>query len=290
MPEVQWAYRELAEHYQFLIGPCRPATPQHKGKVERGVGYVKGSFLAGRDMMTRREANWAARAWCLEEAGQRVHGTTRQQPLVRFEQTERATLRALPSAAYELAVWKQVKLHRDGYIVFENAYYSAPFRYVGQSLWVRGTRTDVKLYTSDYQAVASHSRVEAGQRQTQPDHVVPYKQPGLFWNAQTVQDKAAQIGSATLQTVQALLGTPVIDPLPTTRRLLKLAEQYTPERLEAACARALVYGDTTYTTVKGILKQNLEGLPIPTSSITPPATTFVRSPQELLGNLAEVQL
>jgi transposase len=290
MPEVQWAYRELAEHYQFLIGPCRPATPQHKGKVERGVGYVKGSFLAGRDMMTRREANRAARAWCLEEAGQRVHGTTRQQPLVRFEQTERATLRALPSAAYELAVWKQVKLHRDGYIVFENAYYSAPFRYVGQSLWVRGTRTDVKLYTSDYQAVASHSRVEAGQRQTQPDHVVPYKQPGLFWNAQTVQDKAAQIGSATLQTVQALLGTPVIDPLPTTRRLLKLAEQYTPERLEAACARALVYGDTTYTTVKGILKQNLEGLPIPTSSITPPATTFVRSPQELLGNLAEVQL
>ena len=60
---------------------------------------------------------------CLEEAGQRVHGTTRQQPLVRFEQTERATLQVLPSVPYELAVWKQVKLHRDGYIVFENAYF-----------------------------------------------------------------------------------------------------------------------------------------------------------------------
>src|SRR5881227_279771 len=44
LPEVQWAYRELAEHYHFLIGPCRPGTPQHKGKVERGVAYVKGSF------------------------------------------------------------------------------------------------------------------------------------------------------------------------------------------------------------------------------------------------------
>jgi transposase len=290
LPEVQWAYRELAEHYHFLIGPCRPATPQHKGKVERGVGYVKGSFLAGRDSLTLREANRSARAWCVEEAGQRLHGTTRQQPLVRFEQTERATLRALPSVPYELAVWKQVKLHRDGYVVFENAYYSAPFRYVGQALWVRGTRADVKVYTADYQLLASHTRVEAGQRQTQPDHLVPYKQPGVLWTAHIGQEKAEHIGQATLQTVQSLLSTPVVDPLPTTRRLLKLAEQYSPERLEAACARALLYGDATYTTIKGILKQNLEGLPIPTSSITPPATAFVRSSQELLGSLAQVQL
>src|SRR5207245_191777 len=106
---------------------------------ERGVAYVKGSFLAGQDRMSLKDANRSVRAWCLEEAGQRVHGTTRQQPLARFEQTERTALQALPSAPCELAVWKQVKLHRDGYVVFENAYYSAPFRYVGQSLWVRGT-------------------------------------------------------------------------------------------------------------------------------------------------------
>jgi len=90
--------------------------------------------------------------------------------------------------------------------------------------------------------------------------------------------------------VQALLNTPVIDPLPTARRLLKLAERYSPERLEAACARALTYGETSYTTIKGILKQNLETLPIPASSITPPATVFVRSSEELLGSLAAVQL
>jgi transposase len=290
LPEVQWAYRELAEHYQFVIGPCRPRTPQHKGKVERGVAYVKGSFLAGREMMSLKDANRRVRAWCMEEAGQRIHGTTRQRPLARFEQTERATLQALPSTPYELAVWKQVKLHRDGYVIFENAYYSAPFRYVGQTLWVRGSQAEVKLYTADYQVVASHQRVEAGGRQTQPDHLVPYKQPGVLWDTAFVQDKAAAIGSATQQVMQALLNTPVIDPLPTARRLLKLAERYSPERLEAACARALTYGETSYTTIKGILKQNLETLSIPTSSITPPATIFVRSSEELLGSLAAVQL
>ena len=41
-PTVQQAYRECAEHYGFLIDPCLPRKPQHKGKVERGgVGYLK---------------------------------------------------------------------------------------------------------------------------------------------------------------------------------------------------------------------------------------------------------
>lgn len=45
-PQVQRAYREWAEHYGVLIAPCRPYTPQHKGKVEQGgVHYVKRNFL-----------------------------------------------------------------------------------------------------------------------------------------------------------------------------------------------------------------------------------------------------
>ena len=49
-PQVQHAYGECAEHYGFLIAPCRPATPQHKGKVEQGgVHYVKRNFLGGRE-------------------------------------------------------------------------------------------------------------------------------------------------------------------------------------------------------------------------------------------------
>jgi transposase len=294
IPQVQWAYRELAEHYGFLIGPCRPATPQHKGKVERGVGYVKGSFVAGRDPMCLSAANQAVRTWCLGEAGLRQHGTTRQQPLTCFQQTEQAMLRPLPERAYDLATWKAVRLHRDGYVVFEGAYYSAPFRYVGQQLWVRGGYREVKLYTQDYQLVATHTRVSPGQRQTQPDHLVPYKQPGVLWNAEVVQDKARAIGPATFQTVQRLFETPVVDPLPTIRRLVKLADQYGAARLEAACARALAHDDPAYRTVKRILQYSLDVQPLqlPAPAILPllAATTFARSVDELLGELAQVQL
>jgi transposase len=55
--EAQRSYRECAEHYGFLIAPCRPRTPRHKGKVESGVHYVMRNALAGRDFKDIAAAN-----------------------------------------------------------------------------------------------------------------------------------------------------------------------------------------------------------------------------------------
>ncbi len=82
-------------------------------------------------------------------AGQRIHGTTKEQPLVRFQETEARQLCALPDTPYDLAIWKEVKLHRDCHVVFENAYYSAPFRLVGQKLRVQGGSREVRIYTQE---------------------------------------------------------------------------------------------------------------------------------------------
>jgi transposase len=92
------AYRECAEHYGFLILPCRPATPEHKGKVEGGVGYVQGRFMGGKDTLVLVQANRDVRKWCQEEAGMRIHGTTKEQPRRRFEEVEKERLKPLPEA------------------------------------------------------------------------------------------------------------------------------------------------------------------------------------------------
>ena len=149
-PQIQPTYRECAEHYGFLLAPCAPRTPEHKGKVEQGgVHYVKQNFLGGRAPTTLTQANADVLEWCRTTAGLRRHGTTKVAPLERFEQVERTQLLPLPATPYELAIWKRVKLHRDGYVVFNDAFYSAPSRLVGQTLWVRGGSEQVRLYTSD---------------------------------------------------------------------------------------------------------------------------------------------
>jgi transposase len=287
-PEVQVTYRECAEHYGFLIAPCRPHTPEHKGKVEQGgVHYLKRNFLGGREMTTLTQANQDVKVWCLTTAGQRRHGTTKAQPLLRFTETEQAALQPLPETPYDLAVWKQVKLHRDCYVVFDNAYYSAPFRLVGQTLRVRGGGQEVRLYSSDYQLVATHERAsQAGQRITNPGHLPPDKLPGLVLDRAACRMVAADVGLSTTVVVGRLLADPVVERLSMVRRLLRLREQVGNERLEAACARALRFDEVSYNTVKRILQQGLEAETKQTASpVVPPAQRFVRGAQELLGHL-----
>jgi transposase len=282
-PQAQLAYLECAEHYGFRIAPHRPRTPQHKGKVEQGgVHYVKRNFLGGRELGSLRQANADVRRWCQETAGGRVHGTTREQPLARFTETEQGALQPLPATPYDLAVWKRVKLHRDCHVLFEYAYYSAPFRLVGQTLYARGGSRELRLYTSDYQLVATHDRVGPGQRSTHPDHLPAEKLPGLYQNREVCQARAEEIGPATTQLVAVLLAERV-DRLPVARRLLRLAERHDQARLEAACERALRFDDPNYRTVKRILELGQETAPVPAYASAPPARRFVRSAGEILG-------
>ena len=283
--EVTRAYAECAEHYGFLIDPCLPVHPRHKGKVERGgVQYVQQSLVPLLEPdTTLPEANVQAQAWVLGKAGLRIHGTTHQVPLTRFVQTEQPTLLPLPRTAYDPAVWKQVKLHRDGHVVFEKAFYSAPCRFVGQTLWVRAGLREIRLFSAGFQLIATHPRAtQAGQRLTQLDHLPPDKVRGATINRELCRAEAQDIGRATTQVIDELLESRPLDKLRTALRVLKLADAYTPTRLEAACARGIAFGDTSLVTLKRILTEGLElvTLPLPLPP-TPESLVFVRPPEEL---------
>jgi transposase len=286
-PEAQQAYRECAEHYDFLIAPCRPKTPRHKGKVEQGgVHYVKRNFLGGRKATAITRANQDVLKWCNTVAGGRIHGTTKERPLDRFE-TEKAVLQPLPGTPYDMAIWKQVKVHRDCYVNFDKAYYSVPFRLVDQQVWVRGGTREVQVYTGDYKLVATHPRAQLpGRRLTHLDHLPPHKVPGLIITRDACRLQAAEIGPSTEEVVNVLLEHRPEDRLRTAGRLLRLTERFGSERLEAACARAVRFDDPSYKTIKRILEQGLEAEELPSTEPSPPALAFVRSTDELVGHLA----
>lgn len=283
--EVQRAYAECAEHYSFLIDPCWPHSPQHKGKVERGgVGYIKHSFVPLLLPNTPLpEANRRLRTWLMGPAGHRDHGTTHVAPLTRFFDTERLELQSLPKTAYDPAVWKHAKLHRDGHIVFEKAYYSAPSRLVGQTLWLRAGLQEVRLFSSEFELIATHPRAtQPGQRMTQPDHLPPDKARGLLASREHCQAQAEAIGPATTQVIAELLASRPVDKLRTAVRVLHLAETYTPARLEAACVRGLAFGDVSLGTLKHILAAASDQLALPAPVAAPTELfAFARPATEL---------
>lgn len=282
---VQQAYRECAEHYGFLIDPCLPRKPQHKGKVERGgVGYLQQSLLPLLPPnATLTEANRRLQQWLITTAGLRVHGTTREVPLTRFEHVERAALHSLPRAAYDPAVWKACTLYRDGHVTFEKAYYSAPHRLLGQRLWVRAGLQTIRLFTEQFELVATHPRAtQPGQRFTQPDHLPADKAEALTLTRISCQAQADAIGPATGQVIAELLTARPVDRFRTAVRVLHLATDFTTTRLEKACQVGLAHGDTTYCTLKRILRDGLENAPaLQASPAAPEDLVFARNADEL---------
>jgi transposase len=288
-PEVVRAYAECAEHYGFLIDPCLPEKPQHKGKVERGgVGYLKQSFMPLLPANAPRpEAQRRVEQWLLATAGLRDHGTTHEAPLARFARAERAALLPLPAQPYDPAVWKQVKLHRDGHVVFEKAFYSAPSQYLGQRLWLRAGLREIRLFSEDFQLLTTHRRAtHAGERLTKLEHFPPEQVEYLLTTRTTCQARAQAVGPATAQVIAELLASRPVDRTRTAIRTLRLAETYTSARLEAACARGLAFGDVRLLTLKQILQQRLDELVLP--PLPAPSTEslqFARPPAELAATI-----
>jgi transposase len=289
-PILGEAYRQLAQHYHFLISPNRPRTPRHKGKVENGVKYVKRNFLAGQQFVDVASANQRLKAWVMETAGVREHGTTHQAPLKLFQEVERATLQALPEAAFELLEVRVAKVHSDCHIVVEGSFYSVPYQLVGTQVEVHLLERVVEIY-SQHELVRTHRRApQKGQWRTEMDDYPPYKAQYLLKTPPYCLQVAARIGTHTHAVVEHLLGERPLDRLRSVQALLALADSVGETRLEAACGRAVYFGDPHYRRIKDILKAALDREPIPTQVLaTPrqPSFTFSRTPQEFFGRSKE---
>jgi transposase len=285
-PQVQRAYAECAEGYGFKIDPCPPRDPAKKGIVEAGVKYVKGNFLPTRAFRDLADLNAQARGWVMQQAGLRIHGTTREVPLERFA-VERPLLKALPAIAPDLGTWTTVAVHRDCHVQFERVLYSVPFALVGKRLWLRATDTAVAIY-QDYRLVATHARGRRpGERRTVQDHLPPEAQAFFAHDRDWCLQQARRVGAACTQLVEQLLADRIVERLRAAQGLLRLEQRYDAARLEAACARALVHASPFYRTVKTILAGGFDREPLPDSSPTPAryaaGARFVRDAGDLFA-------
>jgi transposase len=282
-PILGEAYRELAQHYHFIISPNRPATPRHKGKVESGVNYVKSNFFAGQEFVDIECANRRLQVWIMEIAGVREHGTTHQAPLKLFREVEQIALQALPGESFSLQEIRLAKVHSDCHIVVDGSFYSVSYTLVGSQVEVHIHEHTLEIYANQA-LVRTHLRAaHKGQWQTQMEDYPPYKAQYLLRTPEYCRQLAGRIGPNTRKVTDLLLADRPLDRLRSVQAILRLAESVGESRLEAACARAVHFGDIHYRHIKDILNAALDRDPLPDQAILTPKQhefAFSRSPLE----------
>ena len=286
-PVLGQPYSRFARHYGFLVHPCRPRTPEHKGKVENGIHYVQRNFMASVEIEDINDANRKVERWIHEEAGVRIHGTTKVAPLSRFVQTERAALEALPHTSYDLENVICARAHRDCHVQAQGSYYSYPFAHVGKTLDVHIYAQTVQIYDG-VTLLTTHERSQRkGDRITRLEHYPPEKSAYLIRNREWCVRQAQLIGPRCAEVVDALLSERPLDRLRSVQGIMRLVDVYSPMRLEAACARALCYGDGSYRRIKNILSAGLDRAPIEkTVQLTLATYTFARPAEDFFAPVA----
>jgi transposase len=93
-------FSRFAHHWQFRPRACRPYRAQTKGKVERPIRYVRESFFYGRHFVSDEDLEAQAGIWLSQVANVRLHRTTGEPPIDRFERDEKDALQVLAPKPY----------------------------------------------------------------------------------------------------------------------------------------------------------------------------------------------
>ena len=252
----------------FYLQPlaCERRDPESKGIVEGSVRYLKGNALAGRaDELIRFEDYLAfAPRWRDQIANVRIHETTRERPIDRFQQ-ERSLLRALPAIPYDTDEIVPAVVTPHARINFDGNRYSVPPQLVRRPVTVRATRDEVRVL-HEGQVLAHHVRCyQRRQLIVLPDHRLAALELSRRSRSSTLEHPFDALGPEARQFHLCLKRQPVKTGIH-LRRLLSLARLYGPAELLGAVSRALELAtyDAAYVENLLLMERRRQQLPTPT--------------------------
>lgn len=266
-PGVNRTYQEFAEHYGVAIIPARPKKPRDKSKVEKAVQEVERQILAPlrhQQFTSFTELNAAIRSR-LRQLNDRImsgYGLSRR---TLFERTDQPALKPLPAYPFVLATWKTAKVNVDYHIEVEKHYYSVPYWYARHRVNVKISEQFIEVFY-DHQRIAAHPRSQAPYRHTTlPEHMPPEHWAYKHQSKDRFLAWAQQMGPQTHAQVEAIFDHKAHEEqaFRTIKGMQRLATQYGPQRLEAACKRANSFNMVGLRRLKAILKSHFDEVPIP---------------------------
>lgn len=154
-------FHAFCRYWGVVPRACAPYRARTKGKDERGVGYVKHNAIAGHRFDSLQGLHAHLARWMREVADVRVHGTTGEVPLQRFERHERAALTPLQARAPFVQLRELTRrVHSDACVELDTNRYSVPWRLIGEHVTVVVAEDMVRVLHAGVE-VACHAHCSA---------------------------------------------------------------------------------------------------------------------------------
>ena len=247
-------YAEFARHYGFVILACKPGTPEHKGKVENGIGYTQRA-VHGKKFKSLSEENQYLRWWNEHVARVRIHGSTQRQVWAMFEQVEKPALKPLPLQPFELFSAAPRRVHFDGYIMVDYSFYSMPREYLCAEVEARWDQKFVKIYYR-HQLIRMHEKShERGARVTVDGDIPEYLLPRQEHYRDYLKDKLRKIGTEVAAWSDYLFQERGPQAFRVLQGVLSLRKKHTDEVISDACRQAISSHIITYPGIEQLCRQ-----------------------------------
>jgi len=256
--EFNQSFLEFAYHYGFVITPCTPYEPQQKGKVEKGVCYLKNNFMKGRTFTDRTDLERQLKGWMNSYANLRTHGTTRKIPYQVFITEEKDKLQKLPETPFSFYQSCQRLVKQNCHINLGTNYYSVSSQYVGKTVEVRWQDNLIKIIYR-HEEIARHILGKGkGEYITTPAHFPDFKVYSETGYQAQYEEKMREIGPWAHSFFQQAVKENSSYWNRTVRKILGLVPLYGREKVEKAIKRALFYKAYQASIIKNILENHLE--------------------------------
>lgn len=278
-PELNPNYLALAEHYGFVPIPCRVRTPEHKGKVESNIDYVQRNALKGKTFESIDAQNRYLRKWNRTWASTRIHGTTKRQVNLMFEE-ERPHLKPLPEIPFVFfKIGTRKVSSMDSHIEVQGAYYPIPPHYMGKRVNVHYNSRWVKVFYQE-KMIQHLSVVPKGRFHPDKSCLPPHKNWTQQRYVQYLMNRCAVIGPAVLKWAKLAVVQRQERAYRSIQGVVALSKKYPYRVIEKACSRCVEQHVFSYHIVKERAKEACIQEKIQKELKFTQESQFIRSPLE----------
>jgi transposase len=254
----------FASHHRYEPRPVAPRRGNEKGRVERGIRYVRTSFWPARKWTDLDDLNRQALAWCCGEAADRKCQADLSMTVREAFVSEQGKLRPLPENPYPTDERVEVVSGKTPYIRFDLNDYSIPHEYVRKTLVAVASLERVRVLDGN-SVIADHRRsFDKGEQIEEKAHIdklIAQKRRAREHRGLDRLQRQVSNAADLLQLVASRggnLGS-------VTATLLRYVDEYTAAAVEQCIAEAIQRETPHLSAVRFLLEKRRRALgrPVP---------------------------